>query len=100
MAFLHNETTWTIQVLTQSWEKSSYIPWVSITWHLKPYSLEDSTFDVWWVDWALYKFTIKWDVAISSADQIIIDSKTYLVKNVKKYKWIWFMTTKILLSYK
>ena len=100
MAFLHNETTWTIQVLTQSWEKSSYIAWASITWHLKPYSLEDSTFDVWGIDGSLYKFTIKWDVTIGGADKIVIDSKTYLVKNVKKYKWIWFNTTKILLSYK
>ena len=100
MDFLHQETTWTIQVLTQSWEKSSYVAWDSITWHLKPYSLEDTTFDVSWVSGSLHKFTIKWDVTIVQADKIVISWKTYVVKDFKKYKWISFNTTKILLSTK
>lgn len=100
MSFLHKESTWVIQVLTQVWEKSSYVAWDSITWHLKPFSLEDTTFDATWVDWSLYKMTVKGIVSISWADQIIIDSKTYVVEVVKEYKWIWFNTTKILLSTK
>ena len=100
MAFLHKETTWVIQVLTQVWEKSSYVAWDSVTWHLKAFSLEDTTFDATWIDWASYKFTIKWDVTIVAADQIIIDWDIYIVEVVKKYKWISFNTTKILLSTK
>jgi len=100
MSFRHKETTWIIQVLTQVWEKSSYIAWDSITWHLKPFSLTDTTFDATWINWSPYKLTIKWSVTISRADQIIIDSVIYVVEVVKLYKWIWFNTTKILLSTK
>ena len=69
----------------------------SITWHLKPYSLEDTTFDVSNVDGSIYKMTIKSDVSITSADQLIVWSDTFVVKDVKKYYWINFTTTKILL---
>lgn len=97
MAFLHNETTWTIQVLTQSGNKSSYVAWSTIKGHLKPYSLEDKTFNETKVDWEAYKMTIKWIVTISTADQVIISNITYSVSAIKVYKWIWFNTTKILL---
>ena len=97
MAFLHKETTGTIQVLTQAWNKSSYVAGSSITGHLKPYSLEDTTFDVSNVDGSVYKMTIKSDVSINQADQLIVWSDTYVVKDVKKYSWINFTTTKILL---
>ena len=100
MAFLHKETTWIIQVLTQAGSKSSYVAWDSITGHLKPYSLEDTTFDVSGIAGSIYKFTIKGDVTISSADKITISGETYIVKNVKKYSGIWFNTTKILLTTK
>lgn len=97
MAFLHKETTGTIQVLTQAWNKSSYVAGLSITGHLKPYSLEDTTFDVSNVDGSVYKMTIKSDVSINQADQVVIWADTYVVKDVKKYSWINFNTTKILL---
>lgn len=100
MTFLHNETSWTIETLVQTWEKSWYVAGAIITGHFKPISLDDTTFDVWGMDGSLYKFTIQWDVTIWWADRIIIGTKTYIVKNVKKYKGLWFMTTKILLSYK
>lgn len=101
MGFLHKETTWIIYPLTQVWEKSNYdTAWDSITWHLKPYSLEDTTFDATWIDWSVFKMTVKRDVSISWADRILIDSQTYVVEVVKKYKWISFNTTKILLSTK
>lgn len=97
MAFLHKETTGTIQVLTQAWNKSSYVSGASITWHLKPYGLEDTTFNVSGIEGELYKMTIKGNVSINSADQVVVWSITYVVKNVKKYSWINFTTTKILL---
>lgn len=98
MAFLHKETTWTIKTLCQVWEKSQYTEWETITWHLKPYSLEDQTFDPSWIDWSLFKMTIKWTIDISSSDQVVVWNDTYVVKVVKYYKWINFDTTKILLA--
>lgn len=97
MAFLHKETTGTIQVLTQSGNKSSYVAGSSITWHLKPYSLEDTTFNISNIEGEIYKMTIKADVTISQADKLVIGSDTYVVKDVKKYSGINFTTTKILL---
>ena len=98
MTFLHKETTWTIVTLNQVWEKSSYSDSTTLTWHLKAYSLEDTTFDPSWIDWSLYKFTVKGEVTIDDADKIRIDWTLYLVKDQKVYKWVWFNTTKILLA--
>ena len=97
MAFLHKETTGTIQVLTQSGNKSSYIAGSDVTGHLKPYSLEDTTFNVSNIEGEVYKMTVKADVTISQADKFVIWSDTYVVKDVKKYSGINFTTTKILL---
>lgn len=99
MVFLHSETTWTIKRLIQSWDKSSYSNTGTLTGHLKPLSIEDSTFDVSGISGATYKFTVKGKVEdqIKQADQFIIWSNTYIVKDVKPYNWINFNTTKILL---
>ncbi len=97
MSFLHKETTWTIQVLTQVWEKSSYVAWTSVSWHLKPLSLEDSTFDTTWISWATYKFTVKWTTELKQWDHFLVWTDKYSVKDYKKYSWINFNTTKFLL---
>mgnify|MGYP003629885188 FL=1 len=97
MTFLHKETTWTIQTLIQVWNKSSFWAWASVTWHLKPLSLEDSTFDVAWISGSTYKFTVKWDTVLKQADKFVIGSETYVVKDYKQYKWITFNSTKFLL---
>jgi len=97
MTFLHKETTWAIQVLTQTWEKSWYVSWDSITWHLKPLSLEDSTFDISWISWSVFKFTVKWDISLKQWDTFLIWSQLYICKDSKPYKWISFNTTKFLL---
>ena len=102
MDFLHKETTWEIQVLTQSGEKSSFVAWNNIEWHLKPYSLEDQTFEVSWDAWGLFKLTLKnWLIEIPEVlpwDKMIILWYTYTVKDMKAYAWITFETKKILLA--
>ena len=104
MAFLHNETTWTVYTLTQAGEKSSYVEGDSITGHLKPYSLEDTTFEVSWIDGKPYKFTLKLaigeTISINNADRIVISGEKYIVKSKKYYKGIWFNTLKLLLTVK
>jgi len=99
MTFLHKETKWQKIDLIQSWNKSSYwVVWEAFFWHLKPLSLEDTTFNATWISWELSKFTIKSNIDIKQADQVEIDSKKYVVKEVKHYSWISFQTTKILLA--
>ena len=88
---------WAIQTLIQVWNKSSFWAWASVTWHLKPLSLEDSTFDVAWISGSTYKFTVKWDTVLKQADKFVIGSETYVVKDYKQYKWITFNSTKFLL---
>lgn len=107
MTFLHNNKTWKILELIQNWNTSSYwADWVDwyvareIEWKLKPLSLEDVTFDINWVKWKLFKFTIKERVEIAQADKVIIDWNEYKVNQFKHYDWITFETTKILLSIK
>ena len=99
MTFLHKETKWQKIDLIQSWNKSSYwLVWEEFFWHLKPYSLEDTTFNATWITWELSKFTIKQNIDIQQADKIQIDLIQYIVKEVKHYSWISFQTTKILLA--
>lgn len=99
MVFLHSETTWTITRLIQLWDKSSYVDQWTITGHLKPLSIEDSTFDVSGISGAIYKLTVKGKVetSIKQADKFKVWSDEYVVKDVKPYNWINFNTTKILL---
>lgn len=100
MPFLHNETTGTVSRLVVSGSKSSYTEVWTITGHFKPYSLEDTTFSVNGISWAMYKMTIKGTFEIYEADTILINSTKYIVKDVKNYSWINFNTIKILLSWK
>lgn len=101
MVFLHKESNGEIQVLTQSGEKSSFVLWWNISGHLKPYSMEDQTFDVSWISWAMYKLTLKnWLTAIPDLKEwykMTIASEIYVVRAVRNYSWITFETRKILL---
>lgn len=100
MPFLHKETTWTVSRLVYVGDKSSYQVIWTVTGHLKPYSLEDTTFTVNGIAWALYKLTIKWDFEIYEGDTVEINSEKYIVKDTKNYSWITFNTIKILLTSK
>lgn len=101
MTFLHKETTWTVQTLTRSWDKQTYVAWSSITGHLKPLSTEDSTFNTTWISWAIYKFTVKVSAnstkLINYWDKFVVWSDTYVCKDSKPYNWITFWTSKFLL---
>lgn len=102
MVFLHNNKTAYKIGLIQVWNKSSYwVVWDWIEWVLKPYSLEDTTFDLTWVDWQVFKFTIKLEnsesFAIKQSDKVQIDWEEYVVKDQKDYTWISYNTKKILL---
>jgi hypothetical protein len=102
MDFLHKESTGEIQVLTQSGEKSSFVLWWNISGHLKPYSLEDQTFDVSWISWSLYKLTLKNSLTdvpeMKEWYKLSINTQLFVVRAVREYSWITFQTKKILLS--
>lgn len=100
MTFLHKETTGNVSRLVYVWDKSSYTVVWTITWHFKPYNLEDTTFSLNGISGAVYKMTLKWDYDIKEGDQVEINSITYVVKDIKNYKGITFDTIKILLAWK
>ena len=99
MVFLHSETNAITQVLQQNGDKSSYVDWVSIRWHFKPYSLEDSTFGVLENTGSLFKFTVKGIVdTLKNWERLKINDVLYKISAIKKFDGLTYETTKILLT--
>lgn len=98
MGFLHSKTSVTARVLVQDGDKSSYTDWATLKGHLKPYSLDDVTFNTSWIEGSLFKFTVKQAVTLKNGEKLTIWSDKYKVSAVKEYGGITFKTSKILLT--
>lgn len=101
MVFLHNnKLAFKVALEDEAGSEKASFWSVSNSWiegKLKPLSLDDTTFDLWWaMSWEAFKFTVHGNVQIKAWEQLSIDSIIYVVRVVKVYDWT-FEITKILL---
>ena len=98
MTFKHKGTFFEIKRLTYTDNKWTY----SIVWewrgHFKPMGLNDTTFNLSWINEDSYKLTFEWNMEVLNSDKIIIDWEEYNVKDNKTFSWIDLKTQKILLT--
>lgn len=99
MGFLHSETTAVLRVLSLVGDVSSYAEGASFVWHLKPISLDDTTFDTTGIAGESFKFTMKGEEVFPVGWELTISGKKYIIRASKIYKGLLFNTTKVLLNY-